>query len=230
MKRGDYDYRFSSTHIAYFTWKDNKVVHFASNCHGNEEVLVRRKAKHGSYDEIKCPKIVNDYNLSMGGVDLAYQLRSTYCIDRKSRKWWHRIFWGLIDITFVNASITSNQLFEKITPLEFRRSVASGLMNQAENLSQVNRKRRSNSTTPSSPSTSSSQRKRRKYNYSVPNDIRTGKLGKHWPVFATTRGRCEMCSSNAVESRPQSKCSSCNIYLCCNSKKNCFLDYHEITV
>lgn len=226
MKRGDYDYRFSSTTIGYFTWKDNKVVHFASNYHGSEETAVRRKQKDGTYEEIKCPVIVTDYNSNMGGVDLADQLRSTYCVDRKSRKWWHRIFWGLIDITFVNASIISNQLFEKMSPLEFRRSVATGLMVQSDTLNQATKKRCSTA----SPSTLLCRRKRRKYNYSVPDDVRKAKLGKHWPVFTPHRGRCEMCSSNAQESRPQSKCSTCNVYLCCNNKKQCFLDYHEITI
>lgn len=37
LKRSQYDYRFSNLDIGYYKWKDNKIVHLASNFHGNEE-------------------------------------------------------------------------------------------------------------------------------------------------------------------------------------------------
>ena len=55
----------------------------------------------------------------MGGVDLADRLRALYNVERKSRKWWHSIFFGLIDIMFVNSYIVYCDLFEKITVLQF---------------------------------------------------------------------------------------------------------------
>lgn len=214
MKRGDHDFRVSNTGIRVFKWKDNKIVHFASNFHGTEEVHVKRTQKDGTRMDVKCPSVVADYNKHMGGVDRADQLRSTYGVIRRSRKWWHRLFWGLLDIAFVNAYIIYNMQFEKISTLEFRRSICLGFM--ATNYNNVGRKK-------SGPIV-----KRRKYNYSVPDDIRLGNRGAHWVVFGNNRGRCEMCSSRAIQSRPQSKCSTCGIFLCCNHNKNCFLEYHEI--
>ena len=36
MKRGDWDYRVSSTDITYFKWMDSKAIYLASNFHGTE--------------------------------------------------------------------------------------------------------------------------------------------------------------------------------------------------
>jgi len=46
----------------------------------------------------------------MGGEDHADQLRVTYGVDRRSKKWWHRLFWGMIVILFVNAYIIYKDL------------------------------------------------------------------------------------------------------------------------
>lgn len=69
LKRGEYDYRFSNLDIGFWKWKDNEVVHFISNFHGNEEATVSRKEKNGTRSTVTCPSVVKDYNLFMGGVD-----------------------------------------------------------------------------------------------------------------------------------------------------------------
>ncbi|KAG5863997.1 hypothetical protein JTB14_022119 [Gonioctena quinquepunctata] len=84
FERGDYDYMVSNTNIGAFKWKDNKIVHFASNFHSTEEVTVKQTQKDGTRKDIKCPSIIADYNKHMGGVDRADQLRATYGNTRKS--------------------------------------------------------------------------------------------------------------------------------------------------
>ncbi|KAK3691254.1 hypothetical protein RRG08_031518 [Elysia crispata] len=42
------------------------------------------------------------------------------------------------------------------------------------------------------------------------------------------RGSCEVCSSKGIQSRPHSKCHICDVFLCSNGNKNCFLDFHGI--
>ncbi|CAK1582657.1 unnamed protein product [Parnassius mnemosyne] len=165
MKRGESDYRFSNLDIGYWKWKDNKVVHLVSNFHGNEEATVSRKEKNGSKTTVTCPMAVKHYNSYMGGVDTADRLRALYCIDRKSPKWWHRLFWGLLDIAFVNAFVIHGLIFEKTTVKDFRRSVTQGMMTM-KNAGQ--KKRFSSDNAPSSgPS------KRRKSNYSTLKDEKT---------------------------------------------------------
>jgi len=128
IARGEYDCRFSTSGIDVFKWRDNKSVHFASNYHGNEVTSVLRTMKDGSKLTTKCPPVVKDYNNFMGGVELADRYRSLYNVDRKSNKWWLRIFSGLLDITFVNAYVIHCEMFDDTDVLDVRRSIALGLM------------------------------------------------------------------------------------------------------
>ena len=68
-------------------------------------------------------------------------------------------------------------------------------------------------------STSQSVQKRCKSNYSVNKSIRLENFGCHWVIYASGRGRCEVCSQNKVESKLLSKCSTCSVFLCCSEKK-----------
>ncbi|XP_059171212.1 uncharacterized protein LOC131952523 [Physella acuta] len=70
------------------------------------------------------------------------------------------------------------------------------------------------------------EKKEGKDNYAVPIEVRQHNLGSHWPVFADNRGRCKMCSIRKIQSRPFSKCTFCDVFLCVNEKKNCFRDFH----
>ena len=48
---------------------------------------------------------------------------------RKSLKWWHRIFFGLLDRTLGNAFISFMKITNaKCSSLQFRRNVATGLI------------------------------------------------------------------------------------------------------
>jgi len=122
--------------------------------------------KDGSRMSISCPNPIKDYNKYMGGVDHADRLRALYNVDRKSKKWWLRIFWGLLDITFVNAYVIYCQMFEKTDVFDFRRSVALGLMTARNTPS-----RKSISLKRSAPQTPSNRRKK---TLSNSKDVRLG--------------------------------------------------------
>lgn len=124
----------------------------------------------------------------MGGVDHADRLRVTYGVNRRAKKWWHRIFWGLIDIVFVNAYIIYSELNEKKTILDFRRSVALAFLTQK----QVSSRKRKSTTKSDCPN------KRHKSSYSVPRDVRISNRGCHWVRYTNQRGRCEVCSANKI--------------------------------
>lgn len=220
LQRGSYDYRCSSLGISVYKWKDNKVVYLASNFHGSEEVTVSRTQKDGQKIDVLAPSVVRDYNNFMGGVDHADRLRAVYGLDRRSKKWWQRIFWGLIDMAFVNSYVIFSDIREKIPLLEYRRGIALGLMAQQK----CKTVKRRSQDVPHQPQC----KKRRGVSYSVSADVRLGNRGAHWIKFTDRRGRCEVCSVNKVQSRPHSVCSLCNVFLCCNEKKNCFSIYHGV--
>jgi len=218
MKRGETDHKISDTGLSYYKWKDNKAVHLLSNFHGTKMATVTRTNKDGSKCDIMCPETVKDYNESMGGVDKADMLKSLYGIDRKAKKWWHRIFFHLIDVALVNAFVVYCRINDKVTLLDFRRHVAMGLLTMGK----VDRKRGRPSSSPLVGMT-----KHKKKQFSIPVDIRKSNLGVHWIEFVLTRGRCELCTAAGIESRPSSKCTTCGVFLCCNNKKNCFVEYHK---
>ncbi|XP_008189411.1 piggyBac transposable element-derived protein 3-like, partial [Acyrthosiphon pisum] len=164
LARGSTDYKITDSGIEVFKWKDTKSVLLASNYHGTEKTTVLRKNKQGVSTEIPCPQIIKDYNNYMG-VDHADQLRVTYGVDRRSKKWWHRLFWGMIDILFVNAYIIYKDLNGPMKLLEFRHIVVQGLINKKEQPTPVRglfqRKPKENK---------GQINKRRGKNWSVPND------------------------------------------------------------
>ena len=58
----------------------------------------------------------------MGGVDRNDEMKSYYAIRFRSRKWWHRVFFELLDRCVVNGHILELELpnHERRTLKEFR--------------------------------------------------------------------------------------------------------------
>ena len=113
MKHGDFDYQSTPGGITVYKWMDTKPVHFISNYHGVSPSTVDRKTKDGTKDTVTCPSVVSDYNKHMGGVDKHDKLRQLYGTGRKSKKWWHRLFFGLLDMIVINANVVYQEQADK---------------------------------------------------------------------------------------------------------------------
>lgn len=81
--------------------------------------------------QISCLKIIKEYNRHLGGVDLLDSLISRYKIKIRSKKWYMRIWYHLIDITIVNAWLlykrveTEKGNKPKMTLFDFRFEIAT---------------------------------------------------------------------------------------------------------
>ncbi|XP_045134450.1 piggyBac transposable element-derived protein 2-like [Portunus trituberculatus] len=128
LKRGQFDYRSTPNGLTVYKWMDKKAVLMASNYHGIEATTVKRTEKDGKKAIVPCPQVVKDYNDNMGGVDKHDMLRQLYGTNRKSMKWWHRIFWGLLDMCIVNAYVVYKESHGSLPLLDFRRDLAQGLL------------------------------------------------------------------------------------------------------
>ena len=65
----------------------------------------------------------------MGGVDKHDMLRQLCEINRKSMKWWNRLFFGSLDMAVVNTYVVHNASKEQqLLFLKFRRDLAMGLL------------------------------------------------------------------------------------------------------
>lgn len=93
--------------IVNVTWRDNKTVNLISDFVGTDPIqsVQRFDKKIGKKIFIDCPNIVKEYNGTMGGVDLLDSFIGRNKIKIRSKKWYIRLFYHLLDLTITNAWI-----------------------------------------------------------------------------------------------------------------------------
>lgn len=212
MSRGDTEIFTSNTGISATKWRDKKDVFLLTNFHDPKEMSeVARKEKDGTRKLYPCPISIIEYNNNMNSVDKFGQLLALYKLDRRSKKWWHRIFFYFLDAAVVNSYLLYKALQKSIKLKEFKIQCVQGLL--AARL--VERKRASTSQSPL-------QIKKSKPTVSV--EIRR-KESSHQPQRGTRR-RCALCTTKAKEALTDWVCSVCQVPLCLGKSKECFQKYH----
>ena len=90
--------------VAIVQWLDNNAVHLRSNYIGNElgTQAKRWDKKQKKFVYVDRPRIVEDYNQYMGGVDLMDMLLSTYRVRQRTIKNYMHIFYYLLGISINN--------------------------------------------------------------------------------------------------------------------------------
>ena len=74
------------------------------------------------------PSVVDSYNHHMNGVDIADQLGVYYSFQRKTIKWWRKVFFWLLEVTTVNSYIIYRQtVANPKSHLFYRRTVIESL-------------------------------------------------------------------------------------------------------
>ena len=132
-KRHDPPQFFSKAGQLCVVWQDAKkrvtVLTNYGNCKTDTKDI-RCKTSSSGHRTIQRPAVVNDYNKYMGGSDLAAQLCQYYTHHHRSLKWWKRIFFAILDICLVNATIVYNSIPTKrpLTTLDFRVQVIKELL------------------------------------------------------------------------------------------------------
>ena len=218
LQRGECDDHISDGGLVFYKWKDNKVMTLLSNFHGTESAMVLWTQKDGRIN-FNCPVAIKAYNTHMGGDDKADMLISSYGLSRKSKKWWHRTFFGLIDRALCNAFIAFNKITKaKMKSLDSWRRVAQSL---------IARGRPPKVGWPLSYAPPAASKKRKSLKNSVPQSIQKENLGVHWPNYDKKHGRCEVCAKDKQEAHSNIKCV-CDVFLCLNEKKNCFAKFHDL--
>lgn len=203
LGRGHFTYQ-TKKNVAGIKWMDNREVTILSNCiNPRKYCTVTRKLKDGKKIDVTCPLTIKKYNEIMGGVDHFDQLRESYGIGRRSVKWWHRIFYFLIDACIVNAYIAFKATLppvkkNKVDQVSFRLALARQLIDGYSS-----RKRRSSSMTPFLA-------KKMK----VPEEV----LLSNSPHVLNKQSkwrRCRLCSVKLnIEKRTRFSCTTCKIPLC----------------
>ena len=205
-------------------WYDNRVVNMLSTfakIHPLTTVL-RFHSKNKKKIEIQCPDIVKQYNRSMGGVDLADQLISLYKIPLRSKKYYMRLVFHMIDMAVVNAW----QLYRRdASSLNLQRkdilSLAGFKLLLSFDLMKVGKVCGRKRGRPSSTGVPRKPPKKGCHRPSVA--IQKDGIG-HLPRISEKRQRCKM---ENCKGRTNIYCKKCNVNLCLNNKSNCFELYHE---
>ncbi|XP_061717607.1 piggyBac transposable element-derived protein 4-like [Cydia pomonella] len=113
-----------STDVSVILWRDTNLVAMISTFHEGE---VGGKEKYGRYKY--KPKIVLDYNISIGGVDRKDQFLSAHPIERsKNMTWYKKVFRRLLNVTIHNAFIIFKSQNTNVTNRAFRRRLADQIM------------------------------------------------------------------------------------------------------
>lgn len=104
LKRGEV-ISFRKGRILCLKWRDKRDVLMISTIHDDSLVPVQRR---GESVPVQKPMCVVDYNNHMGGVDQSDQLISYYPFQRKTMKWYKKLFFRLFYIFLVNSQIILN--------------------------------------------------------------------------------------------------------------------------
>ncbi len=108
-------------------WRDKRGIFMAFNAHASEMLTLPSKVP-GQLDR-KKPKVVNDYNQAMGGVDKPDQLGVYYWFQHNSFKWWKKVFFWLLEVAVVNSYLLHKETISSpLSHFGFRRSLIKSLV------------------------------------------------------------------------------------------------------
>lgn len=117
IPRGDVEF-FSSNNVMCEFWSDKKIVRMISSLHQHSIV---DKVKKGRV--MRKPQTVWDYNLQARGIDQADMQMHFDSVKRKTRMWYRKLFFHLIDMCLFNAFRIWKSLNENAKFLEFKLAI-----------------------------------------------------------------------------------------------------------
>ena len=227
--RGSYEERrlvSENCDLTYIRWYDNKTVHLLSSFAKANPIhqVDRYDQKTKRVISVNCPDIVRVYNKSMGGVDKADFLISLYRTSIKSKKYYMRLIYHMLDMVMVNSWL----LYKRDVSLlklprkdtlglgEFKLKAAFTLMKEGKTMK---RGRPSGDVLPTKK-----KKKKCTFRSCRPEDpVRLDKVG-HFPMVDKDRRICRM---EGCDGRTNVTCIKCKVHLCFNRANNHFYDYHN---
>ena len=180
------------------SWRDTKIANFIGSAEGLSMTTLTRRNRDGVVVNVPAPKIVKTYTERMGGVDLADQNKARYSISATviTRKWWVRLFSGLLDMALTNSWQLYKYTVEeqkRLSHQDFLFAVADGFLAEAR----------------------ASLERRPAIRGLVP--------VRHELVHQQKRSRCVVCSTPRRLKRTIWMCSLCMFAM---HAEKCFQEYH----
>ncbi|XP_062372032.1 piggyBac transposable element-derived protein 3-like [Sardina pilchardus] len=231
VPRGACDYTSSDDGILLVRWKDNKIVTLMSTDMGVEpwSTVNRYCSDTKRKEQVRCPYLIKSYNANMGGIDKNDMLVHLYRTPLRAKRWYMRLFAYAIDVSLTNAWIMYRRdskalnVNDGLSLKHFRIEV---FKTASSSTSMTSRPRRSLTPLPcSSADVPTPIRGHRSHapHYSVRFDVSLF----HAPVYSSSRQTCKQCSRKGNIMRSNLVCRVCQLHLCLNAERNCFVRYHE---
>lgn len=104
LAKGDCKTLFSRGIMA-IQWQDRKPVTMLSTCHGAADITDTGKRRHKGNEPVLKPRVVQEYNKGMGGVDRQDQQLACFPIMRRYAKGYKKIFFYVLDMAIYNAYV-----------------------------------------------------------------------------------------------------------------------------
>ena len=212
LKAGDPTVTARVDNTLFLSWFDKRQVNVMTNVHSSETFHKTVRSKHhpDNVRHVEKPVAIESYSRNMGGVDRADKGLSHYLFSHRSMKWWKKVFFYLLELSFCNSLIIWRQLRGvRVNAEKYRLAIAHGLLQGYE------------------PSTSSRPGRR---SQNPPPERLIG--GSHYLTLCKQAGGkhsypdCEVCSDRKHK-RHQThyKCRQCAVPLC---PYPCFERYHTM--
>ena len=100
---GDIEWRMSTDGLLAVAWRDIGKTKSMSNFHLPRVATVQRWERGCRERSTRpAPVMMVEYNQLMGGTDLFDQRRGNYSCQRRSKKWWHALFYFTLDTMMVS--------------------------------------------------------------------------------------------------------------------------------
>ena len=123
LKKGEIE-TYTRGKVMTMRWKDKKDVSLLSTVHNNEMMIVEKRGV-----AVSKPKVVMDYNNTMGGVDKVDQHLADYPVPRKrGKRYYKKIFFHLLDLSLWNSFILYKVSGGKDSHLNYRIHVIEKIM------------------------------------------------------------------------------------------------------
>ncbi|CAI6352915.1 unnamed protein product [Macrosiphum euphorbiae] len=216
--------RMNGVTIIAVSWLDNKIVNMVSTYAGSQPVIEKKRffKSENRHKIITCPNVVGVYNSYMGGVDLIDSMLGYYRIPLSSKKYYMKIFYHLIDLCVVNAWL----LYRRVHPSEPYLSLVDFKILISEVLCEMKRttpKRKGRPTAEENriQGLIDKKKKRGPCTELPAEDVRLDGMD-HYP-FHDKRSRCKY---PTCKNKTLFYCTKCQLPLCINDKRNCFLLFH----
>lgn len=135
MKKGDiYSLRKESTLVV--SWKDKRTVHMLSTYgKGSKRHMTNVQSRWPNKPPTAKPDVVLDYIKYMGGVDRSDHFISSYQFMRRTKKWYRKIFFWLLEVAIIDSYLLHKMMQQQhgkkpLTHIQFRKMLVRALVQE----------------------------------------------------------------------------------------------------